>query len=210
MATRTAAEKEKIEKRMRAERIIVPIVCAAAIAAFIILCAVFGKDKASGVSANASETPAPTEEPCFELIKRMAGSFNAEVIEGERSASLSFKSEVDNNFVTVKSYDKDGVVCLQIARKLEFIKSFDGLFVEPDEVDRSAQRREEYAEELCSLLVFLNGSDTEPDLKNDIMTALASFQEGKASKASVVMGVYVVTMSYSKTDGMMKVVCEQL
>ena len=224
---RTPAEKEKAEKRRRLERILIPAAAVLVIAVYIIISAVFGKNLSSGKS---EPTPAPTEDPCYTVIRRIADELNGTYTEGDGTASASVTSAVDGKDVAVSAYSKNGVVCMQLARNLAVKQetavtpaptpeATESLFV----IDRTAAPSETaapatepplpdltpYAEEVWSLLsrIFPDGQDGKT-AKANIEDALKLLVSGEEKKVSVVIGIYVAEFSYSTSDELLKLKCE--
>lgn len=227
----SGGEKARIEKRMRRERIVIPIVCAAAVAAFIIVCAVLGKkDSGSGYKeAETTFTPAPTEDPCFPLMRNMAQELGGSCTEGDGFASVSFVSEVDGKSVIVSSHTDSGIVCMQLARSFVPERNVketsapaatESIFVidmtdEPKTVGTPVPAAveyeiEPYAEEICRCIGHLVSGGVTASVSEEIASALRSFADGSSKKASIVFGVYLLELSYSKDDSMLKMKCEPI
>lgn len=231
MPTRNKAEKERSEKRIRAERIVIPAVFVAAVAAFIVIGAAFGKTaKPSDSSAAPTEkvsvptdTPAPTEAPYSAVIRILAASFRGEISDGSNFSSLSYKSSADGSSPVVTAYLKSGVLSMQIVRSMEQFKiesspeatedMFSGIGIgntdAPDNTSAVSENKySQIAEELFACISAVHDPEDPSDVKAAIEGRLTSLAAGTVKKAEMVFGVYIVEFKYSSSDGVLTVVCE--
>lgn len=199
---------------MRFEKTVIPALCVAAVAAFIILCAVFGKKNLTG-QYGGNPTPAPTEDPCYEAIHALAAELGGEYTDGKDLSSLSYKSKADDTFATVTAYCKSGVLCMQIVRTLEPDESpqqtedmFEGSTFSTQEPDNdSSQKLDMIAEELLLCLSHAAAPSDRDDALAKIRGALDILLAG-SSKTSFVYGIRLAEFKYSKTDKLLTVVLE--
>ena len=214
MSDRNSGEKAKIEKRLRLERTVIPVVCVLAVAAFIVLCAVFGKNGLTAGDAPA----APTEDPCVAAIHGLAEKLGGEYTDGKDMSSLSFKSAADGTYATVSAYCRSGVLCMQIVRTLalpeepeateDMFENTDISTPDPSRTDEMTAMLEAIADEI---LLCLEQVETPPDAEDagsKVLAALGQIADGGASKASFVYGIRLAEFKYSKTDKLLTVICE--
>ncbi|MCR5808376.1 MAG: hypothetical protein K6G56_02315 [Clostridiales bacterium] len=218
MAGRTKAEKSRIEKRMRAERTVIPIVCVLAVAAFIVIAAVFGKT-GSGTLAKTTPEPTaePTEYPFITIVGRMAEELEGEKVIGEDYADFSFRSPVDGSSVTAHVYLKSGLACIKTVRTLE--KKSDEA-VDPDDpfgdvyADESEKPGEsddlenDIASELVRIVSFVYSPADGEKALHDVKDALVKIRAGELQKTDIVFGAYIMSFDYSEADKLLTVICE--
>ena len=225
---RNTGEKEKIEKRMRIERTVIPFISVTAIAVFIIIGATVGrKHDSKDVDLDLLNTPAPTEDPCFPLIRNMSLKLDGTYTEADGFSTLCLKSRADNADTIITSYTKSGIVCMQIIRSMGAgTAAFDEPSPTPTEalfyVDRiAAPTPTQYdpvsdilsnigsiATELQEYLSFLYEPAESSETIKMLRRSLNTLVSGEAKKTSFVYGIYLVELSYSKNDYMLKIVCE--
>ena len=214
---RTPGEKEKTEKRIRTERILIPVLCVLAVSAFIIISAILGKDRVKeSSSALPTEEPLATVSPCREIIDLAAESFRGDIKESGDSVTLTFKSSLDGGDVAVSSYMSNGEVCLRIVRSAD-PGSFK-VIIEPDVtqsifvVDQTESAGEtvsyqcrELSEELAALVSKLDpGMDTD-ELAVKLDPKLAQLMSGEQKKASIILGGRMIELEFSEADRILKV-----
>ena len=219
---RTPGEKEKVEKRIRIEKAVIPIVCVIAVSAFILISAVLGKNRVKDTSApQTTETPAPTVSPCSELIESLYKRFNGEINEGTDSASLFFKSPTDGADVTVIAYLSSGETCLRIVRNADAGRY--AVITTPDVtesifiVDRTEQPEAEIsydcsalAGELSDIISALTLDGDSAELRKSLDEKLVMLLSGGAKKASVICGARMIELEYNASDGILKVTVEPI
>lgn len=218
MPTRTAGEKAKIEKRIRLERTLLPVVCVLGIAAFILISALLGKT--STQSAEPELTPAPTEDPALTAIDAVMGSFSGDMKSGGDAYMLSYRSPYDGEFGTVSTYDKQGMLCMKIVRPFfeaepeptedPFSQMFEPTPVPTQGAGETEAPNESIigiSDELCSLLSFVYKPSPSDDVSGKLTSALVSIWMGEQTKASIIYGVYLLKLEYDSSDRILTVTC---
>lgn len=218
MPTRSKAEKQRIEKRIRIEKTVVPIVSVVGIAVFIVICALLGKSGA--LVKTTGETPSPTTDPCAEAAAKLKTVLGGSVTTGDGFSSLSYKCAPDQTDATVNYYLKNGVLCMKMVRKLpsvltdptpapteDIFEDTSSLGTEsPD--DGSDKAVETVSGEIVSALQLVSEQGENPNTASGVFDALKLIIDGTASKASLIYGIYIVELKYSKADKILTVVCE--
>lgn len=216
MPTRSPGEAAKIRKKMKLEKLLLPILSVFVVAVFIILCSLLGKtEKGSEPSATIEPSPAPYAD----LIHGLAAKLGGEFTDGDKLSTLSFKSSKDGEYAAVTSYMKSGIVCMSITRPLhtddaEPEPTEEDIFGDndPDTTtapsDTAMSANANIAEELFSCISMLPSHSESNDLTDSITKALDSFTNGSAKKANILYGIYMIKLSYSQDDELLSVVCE--
>lgn len=218
MPTRSKAEKKRIEKRIRIEKTLVPIVSVVGIALFIVVCALLGKNGVIGGKAN--ETPAPTADPCFTAANALKDAIGGSVTQGDGFSSLAYESSPDGSDATVNYYMKNGVLCTKLVRKLpsvltdptpapteDMFETVPGNATEAPSTEADDALISTAAEILKALSLVDPGGESSLS-EEDIASALKTLADGTATKTSLIFGIYVVEFKYTKADRILTVVCE--
>lgn len=214
MATRSKGEIAKIERRMRIERTVLPVLCVLGVAVFVVLCAVFGKKR-----GGEEEEIAPTPAPYSYAILSLRDSLGGDITNGDKFTSLTYKSNSDGRYASVNAYLKSGVLCMSVTHPFEVKKAEPT--AEPTEdifggsVSTSSVPTEEpedryltmLADELtlCFSKVYVPSGDD--DASERIGAALISLKDG-AKKANVIYGIYMLKFERLESDGLLTVTCE--
>ena len=223
---RTAAEKAKIEKRVRIEKTLIPIICVLGLAVFIVMSALMGKNAVQ--SSELSGTPSPTEDPCYPLIRSMAKDLDGTVTEGDGFAAVSYPCSLDGKDVVVSAYTKKGVLCMQLTgcfplshkeEETAAPSQTQSMFVidntpAPSQTTAATAAPSfddaDYDKEILKCLSYLSEpKDRESSLKQ-IKSALNVLASGKAKKSSCIYGIYLVEFSWSEADSILKMICEPI
>lgn len=215
MTARTQAEKARIEKRIRIERTVIPVVCVIAVAVFVVLCAVFGKKHAPD-EAEALPSQAPFETVIAALQKELGG----EITGGDGMASLSYKSSADDRYAAVSAYMKSGVLCLSVTHPFESAKvkptpepteDIFG-FTSPTATAKATDAPDTYVlaltEELVKCFSKVHLPLYDDNVSERIFEALSTLRRGEVKKTNVIFGVYMLKFNYSDDDGLLYAVCE--
>lgn len=220
MPTRNKAEKKKIERRSRLERIIVPVVFVVGIAAFIAVSIIIGGKSQPIEPSSSSSTPEP--DLCAAAADALSDKLGGEVTYGDKQASLSFTSSADGAKPVFTAYMKNGVLCVRITRDFAFSNenttpkpdATEDLFGETPGNASSGSDNEKnigiasVAGEICDCICCVYEPDDPTSSAARIEEILRSFADGTLKKANMVFGVYLVEFKYSETDGILSVVCE--
>lgn len=203
----------------------IPAIGLLALATYIIIAVLSGKAKLGELEP--MDTPAPTEDPSFSVIRSISEGFGGLYSEGEGIASASFRSAVDGESIAVSASTRSGVVCLDLARAFpvndrepfasptaEPTKSI--FFIDQTPAPSGSPAPSEspkpfdvsrYAEELCDILSFACPPQDRNGSVRSIASALDLLANGGEKKAGVVFGFYLVEFSWSSADGMLKASC---
>lgn len=220
MPTRTAGEKARIEKRIRLEKTILPVVCVLGIAAFILISALLGKTGSEANDPMPEFTPAPTEDPAFTVIKAVSAKTGASYTSGTEAYTLSYKSPADGEFGTVTTFDKQGMLCMRIRRPFAQKDAeasedpFSQMF-EPTPMPTAGAGKTEdneaelisVANEICGFLSYVYEPESSDDVSGKIVSALKNIRSGEETKANIIYGVYLLSIEYMKADGILSVTC---
>ena len=218
MPTRSKAEKKRIEKRIRIEKTVIPIVSVVGVALFIVVCALIGK---SGlIDKTASETPAPTVDPCFEAADALKAALGGSVTQGDGFSSLSYKSTPDGSDATVNYYIKNGVLCMKLVRKLpsvltdptpepteDMFETVPGNATEVPSTEAEDALNAAAEEILKALSEVYEGGESSLS-EEDVASAVKTLADGTTTKTSLIFGIFLVEFKYTKADRILTVVCE--
>ena len=221
---RTPAEKERLEKKQRLERTLIPVVCVIALAVFVILSAVFAKKERSASEGTAAAgTAAPSEAPFAAVMDKLYAEFHGERSDTDDSSTLACKSPIDGEGMSVTVYEKGGRICMRVVRSIPAGTAgapapayTESIFI-VDQMDSPSAASaapapipdsSPVAEELVRLLGILAPTSDEGDLLETLKTKLDLLFSGGSKKASVLCGAYVIKLSYSESDSLMTVECE--
>lgn len=212
MATRTKGEREAAEKKRRIERTVIPIICALAIAVFIVLSALFGKARDR---IEPEPTPAPTEDPIIPTAENLKELLDGKAVTASGFSVVSYQSETDGAYGTVTVYPKNELVCLRVTRSL-YLESeptpdpYADMFENPvktegPEVTGDASEAEVVCDELIRILTCAYGQG--PEAGDSIVSAVRRLLDG-AKKTSAVYGIYLLEFEYSEADCILTLTCE--
>lgn len=215
MATRTKGERSSIEKKQRIERTVIPLVCAVAVAVFILLGAVLGKKPAK---IEPEATPAPTEDPIVPTADKLAELLGGSVVSTATFSVVSYQSRADGAYGTVTVYPKSELVCLRTVRSV-----YRAPEVTPDPYEdmfESTVKTEEpeavgdptdiqtAAAELLSILECAYGPSANEGAGESIASAISRLIADGAKKSSCVYGIYLLEFEYSPSDALLTLTCE--
>lgn len=192
-----------------------PIVCVIGIAVFVVLCAVFGRNKGAE-----PEEASPTEAPFFEVVEALQKKFGGDITRGDNFSSLSYRSESDGKFATANAYLKSGVICMSLTHPFESVKvkttpepteDIFGNTPKPTEQVNTG-KKDEYVEKLSDELLYcftrLYMPPADDDAYGRIGDALTSLRSSEVKKVNVIFGIYLLKFSFSDDDGLLTVTCE--
>ena len=212
MATRTKGEREAAEKKRRIERTVIPIVCALAVAVFIVLSALFGKTRDR---IEPEPTPAPTEDPMIPTAERLKELLKGSLVSTTGFSVISYQSEEDGAFGTVTVYPKSEIVCLRITRSLYLEPAptqdpYADMFETPGKtevpkVTGEPSDAEIIKDELVKILTCAYGQG--PEAGESIASSVQRLLDG-AKKAGAVYCIYLLEFEYSEADCILTVTCE--
>lgn len=224
---RTPAEKERIEKRIRLEKTIIPILCVFALALFIILSAVFGKRSISPSDQSDIEpTPAATQDPVLAAIEGLHGKLGGSISSAQDSSALSFVSPAGSKPSVITVYNKAERLCMRLTEEVgvEFasaapeVQDTESLFVidNTEKPDKTASQTPKVSsdyvvsmtEEICGYLSFINEDAYDTGFTSTFSSKLEQLFSGNTKKASLIFGLYLVELEYSSSDGILHMRCE--
>lgn len=217
MPTRSKAEKQRIEKRLRLEKTAGPIAAVIGIAVFVAVCALLGR---SGVLGKSSGNSAIENDKCAAAAESLKNVFGGNVTIGDGFAALAYKTLPDESDATVNYYEKNGVLCMKMVRKLPSAvtdpspKPTDDMFEDTDpdisgeQQNDSVELLDALSDEILYALFNLNDESGSSITKAQIAYDLNLLISGAASRSSEVYGIYLVEFKYSKADGLLTAVCE--
>lgn len=213
MPTRTGAEKAKTEKRIRTEKIIMTVVGALALAAFLIL-GILSSRKTGCFELYPEITPFVTDDPTTVSANYLNSVYGGDVTSGDGIYLINFQSKADGCDTAVRIYKKSGIECIEIVRQLGVVvstpepKDIFGSDNGSSETSYSVLNIEKVADELADILSAVYKTEDYSVFKNKICETLLNFTDGKTVKSSFLFGSYIVKTELNGTDALFTVTIE--
>lgn len=218
MPTRNNAEKARIEKKIKKERIIMIALILLAASVFVAVSIIVNKNGSYRIEPQ--ETPEPSEDPSYIAALGLKELFGGEISVGEKYSVLSFISGVDGAETAVRTYLDSGLVCVKITRKLETeskggdggnMFSGIGLDIGDDYPAEDGERGKAFipaARELADCLASVYPDHDRQGLEEEIVRAIVKTALDGAKEASFIFSGNIVKLSYSASDSLLTLICE--
>ncbi len=206
MANHTAAERERIAKRRKREKLLIEAFCFVAIAIFIVLSS---RRNAKLAAQEAEALAAPTVDPYLDdqrviYIRR----FSSEGYLVANDAVRLSLTESDGSAVQLIAYESGGALCVKyrFAFKCRESSSGSALFPSIDlSTEEPAPELSSYAENAVRYLAPLLGDSSSAAVIAKLEDALLTLYDDPSGKCAFVIGVYSVNVVYSSAEGMVTV-----
>ena len=207
MANHTAAERERINKKHKRERIVIEVACVLAIAVFIFVCErkQWFSDRSNGSRIEAEATEQPDMR--IEYLNKLGIS---EYTENGEDICVGISDENGDAQLIVSS--ANGPVDVTYVRSFEPYKhsgadtdvfpNIDDYFDDGEEIDALCTG---LCDELYKYLEPLGGNGGGGGLAEKLRTSLYPICEGTSQQGGFLLGIYTVDIIYSQEGGTLRV-----
>lgn len=205
MPTRTKGEKERAQKRVRTEKLLMILLAVFALSVFIILSFVF-KDK--------TEPNAPDDaDVCLNSANAISSRYNGGIIQSGKAYIVSFASPSDGKNVSIRVYLKNSVESMEIVREIAAPQPAPTSMFVGDEENAAPTEDAMFgsiSSEITDYLAYIEGFGDTTELNSKLSDALDSLDASKTSKRTLLFGAYLITVGFSPSDMLLTVTCEPI
>ena len=201
---------EEIKKKKRRDHLIMYSIVGVLCVFFLALTFITGGFKDFGKRNNEAD-PSPTPDPRPEVVGRLTDLVGGTVTESAEGFILTYQSAADGSSPVVKVYLSSGIPAMSVTRKIgEPEPAPTSLFAEDDvgeDPDVFSELCKSIADETAGCIGCLFESVSSPDAA-ELSDAIFGVLQGASSKATVIFGIYIATVSYDGANGILAVKCE--